>query len=326
VTVVLADAISPGVTVHRLLTGWQLGDVMNVVALAIEVGLAVAYVAGARRLAARGRRWSRWRTASFLGASVTVVVAVQSGLASYDDSVFTMHAVQHLLLMNVVPILYALSAPVTLALQASGRANQQRILRVLNFGAVEAVTHPVVVVLFGALTMLVYFITPFYALSLRHPLVHNVAHLHFLVVGCLFWWLVIGLDPSRWRLSYPAKLGFLATGIPVSVILGLSLTGAHTSIAPAYHTLADTHAGGALMWVVNELFTLAALAIVGVQWMRAEERAGARADRRQIAPTSPGPGARPGGRPVVTVPTVAPGTPGAPGRPGIPGRVPGHRG
>ena len=317
-----ADAISPGVTLHRLLTGWQFGDAMSIVAFCIEIGLALVYVTGVRRLAARGRRWSPWRTVSFLGATVTVVVAVQSGLASYDDSVFTMHAVQHLLLMNVAPILFALSAPVTLALQASGRRNQQRILRVLHLGAVEAVTHPVVVVVFGAMTMLVYFITPFYALSLRHPLLHDGTHLHFLVVGCLFWWLVIGLDPSRWRLSYPAKLGFLATGIPVGVIIGLTLTGAHTSIDPGVHSLADTHAGGALLWVVNELFTLAALAIVGVQWMRAEERAGARADRRPVVATSPGPGTGP----VVTVPTVAPGTPGAPGRPGVPGRAPGHRG
>jgi putative membrane protein len=308
----LADAISPGVTLHQLLTGWQLGDPLDIVAFSIEMASVVLYLLGVHRLAARGRRWSPWRTASFLGATLAVVVAVQSGLASYDDSVFTMHAVQHLLLMNVAPILYALSAPVTLALQASGRGTQRRILRFLNFGAVEAVTHPIFVVLMGALTMIVYFVTPFYALSLRHPLLHNFSHLHFLVVGCLFWWLVIGIDPSRWRLSYPAKIGFLATGIPVGVIIGLTLTGAHSSIDPGVHSLADTHAGGALLWIVNELFTLSALAIVGMQWMRHEERAGARADRHTPAP-SPIRVATAG-----AVPTILPGTPGAPGAPGIP--------
>jgi len=327
--VIPADVLSPGVSLHQLLTGWQLDQPLALVALVLELGTAVLYVVGVRRLAARGRHWSGWRTASFLGATATVVVAVQSGLASYDDSVFTMHAVQHILLMNVAPILYALSAPVTLALQASGRRTQERILRVLHAGAVEAATHPVVVVVFGALTMIVYFVTPFYALSLRHPLLHDFAHLHFLVVGCLFWWLVIGIDPSRWRLSYPAKLGFLATGIPVGVVIGLSLTLAHTSIDPAAHTLADTHAGGALLWVVNELFTLSALAIVGLQWLRYEERVAARADRRSAAAvedvtTRTGRGAirLPSPGRAAVVPTVLPGTPGAPGRPGVPGTAP----
>jgi len=327
--VLLADAVSPPVTLHQLLTGWQT-DPLSFVALTIELGLAAWYLVAVRRLAARGRRWSPWRTVSFMGATSTVVVAVQSGLASYDDSVFTMHVVQHILLMNVAPILYALSAPVTLALQSSGRPVQRGILRFLHFGAVEALTYPVFVVVFGAVTMLAYFLTPYYALSLRHPLLHDFSHLHFLVVGCLFWWLVIGLDPSRWHLSYPAKVGFLAVGIPVGVMLGLSLTGAHGSIDPGVHTLADTHAGGSVLWVVNELFTLTALAIVGLQWMRYEERSAARADRRSRPPAgtaaegggpSPRPRIpRPSGAALSMVPTIEPGAPDAPGRPGVPGR------
>jgi len=44
--------------------------------------------------------------------------------------------------------------------------------------------------------------------------------------------------------------------------------------------LADTHAGGALFWVVGELVTLTALGVQLVQWMHDEERAAVRADRR----------------------------------------------
>ena len=50
--------------------------------------------------------------------------------------------------------------------------------------------------------------------------------------GGLFWWLVVGRDPSRWRLSHPAKLGILAIGIPVTAILGVSLTGDRSVIWP----------------------------------------------------------------------------------------------
>jgi putative copper resistance protein D len=276
--VLLADAISPPIRVHTLLTGFQT-DGLSLVTLAIELGLAAWYVISVRRLAKRGRHWSSWRTASFLGATFLLIVAVQSGLAAYDDQVFAVHVVQHLLLMNFAPILYALSAPVTLALQASDRPTQQKLLKVLHNPIVEFVTNPVLVVVVTYGTMIVYFLTPFYNFSLEHPLMHDLTHLHFLVSGCLFWWLVVGRDPSRWRLSYPAKLGFLAIGIPVTAVLGVSLTGAHDSIAPLFHTVADTQRGGSILWIVGELTTFVAMAVIVYQWMRFEEREAVRADR-----------------------------------------------
>jgi putative copper resistance protein D len=277
--VLLAAAASPPVTAHGLLTAWQTGR-FNLVAMAIEAGLAAWYLWSVRRLARRGRRWSPWRSVSFVSGLVLVAVAVQSGLASYDDSVFAVHVAQHLLLMNFAPILLALAAPVTLALQASSRGTQQRLLKVVHHPVVETVTHPGVVVTLAYGTMIGYFLTPLYRLSLEHPVLHELAHLHFLVAGALFWWLVVGLDPSRWRLSYAQKLGILAIGIPVTAVLGLALTGARSSVATGFHSVADTHAGGSILWVVGELTTLAALGIVVYQWMRAEERKAERADRR----------------------------------------------
>jgi putative membrane protein len=300
-----ADMISPPVNLHQLLTGWQT-DWMSLVALGIELAIAGWYLVSVVRLARRGRHWSPWRTTSFLLGTLAVVVAVQSGVASYDDSVFKAHVVQHLLLMNVAPIFYALAAPVTLALQASDRRTQHRLLSVLHSKPIEFITHPVLVVINFSGTMLVFFLSPFYQFSLEHPLLHEFTHLHFLVSGLLYWWLVVGVDPSRWRLSFPAKLGYLAVGIPTSAILGLALTESRTSIAPQFHTVADTHAGGAILWIVGELFTLSAVAIVGIQWMRADSRQAARNDRRTAADGAPGgDAAADGGRPG---PETSPGT------------------
>lgn len=276
-------AVSPTVSLHTLLTGWQT-DPLRLVALALELALAGWYLVSVHRLAARGRRWSRWRTASFLSGIGLLVVAVQSGLAAYDDKVFWIQVIQHLVLMNFAPILLALSAPVTLALQASSRSTQSVLLAVLHHPVVEFLTHPGVVVAAAYGTMIGYFLSSFYNLSLEHPLVFDFTRLHFLVSGCLFWWLIVGRDPSRWRLSHPAKLGLLAAGIPVNAILGVALTGATVSIAPHFHTLGDTHQGGSILWVVGELTSLIAMGIVLYQWMQVEERAALRADRRDSAP------------------------------------------
>jgi putative copper resistance protein D len=276
---VLAEVVSPSISAHTLLTRWQWGA-PSVVALGVEIALTGWYLVSVRRLAARGRRWSPWRTASFVAATALVVIAVQSGLAAYDDQVFAAHTVQHLLLMNVAPILYALSAPVTLALQSSSRRTQQGLLRIVHHPVVVFLTNPIFVATVAYATMAGYFLSPLYRLSLEHPVFHDLTHLHFLVSGSLFWWAVVGLDPSRWRLSHPAKLGLLGPGIAVTAILGVVLTGARTSIAEQFHSVADTHRGGAILWVTGELTTLAAMAVVLYQWMRYEEREAVRADRR----------------------------------------------
>lgn len=209
---------------------------------------------------------------------VTVFIATGSGLAAYDDEVFTLHVIQHLLLMNLAPILIALSAPVTLLLQASKKRMQTATIKFLHSGVVSVLTFPVVAWLINYATMYMYFLTPLYQLSIEHPLFHDYTHLHFLVAGTIFWTTLVGIDPMRWKMSYGAKLAYLLTGIPFSTFLGIALTSVRTSISPA-HTVSDVHAGGALLWVLGEVFTVGALAIIFFQWSRHEERAAVRADR-----------------------------------------------
>jgi putative membrane protein len=170
-----------------------------------------------------------------------------------------------------------MGAPLTLALQASGRAAQKRLLALLHGRVVTAVTHPAVGwTLFSASPFALYF-SPLYSYSLTHPAVHELIHLHFLAVGSLFFWPVLGVDPGRWRLPYGGRLLYLLVMVPVHAFLGIALLGATPLFAA--HTLSDQHAGGGIMWAVGELLTLAAAAIVLSQWMRADEREAARLDR-----------------------------------------------
>ena len=276
---VLATQLSPPVQLHQLLTAFQT-DWTSFVAYAAMAAVLASYATGRRRLQRRGRDWSDWRTASFVGGVVVVFIAIGSGVASYDGSNFVMHVVQHLLLMNLAPILLALGAPITLALQSSSRSTQTRLLKVLHSRVVEVITFPVLTAAIGYGTMLVYFLTPLYALSLRHPLLHDYVHLHFLLTGCLYWWPVVGLDPSRWKMKFPTRLGYLATGVPINAMLGVALTLNRASIDPAVNTLADTHRGGAVLWGVSELLLLAGIAVMFVQWARQDAREASRFDRR----------------------------------------------
>jgi putative membrane protein len=261
------------VDARTLLTGWQPSN-LAVVPL---VGSAIGYVYGVDRLRRRGRAWPVARSAAFGSGLAVLAVALCSGLARYDTEVFSVHMVQHLLLAMVGPALLALGAPMTLALQAASRPRQRRLLAMLRSAPIAVLTHPLVVwVLFGGSLIALYF-TPLYAATLRHPWLHDLVHVHLVLVGVLFIWPVVGLDPVRWRLPFGARLLYVVVALPFHSIVGLALISSRTPMWSA-HTLADQQAGGGVMLLGGDLITLAVVVIVFFQWARAEERAGARAD------------------------------------------------
>ena len=123
--------------------------------------------------------------------------------------------------------------------------------------------------------MYVDFLTSFYPFSLQHPLVHNLSHVVMFVFGCLFWWPMLAVDQLPNRPSFSTRIIALFVGMPFEVFLGLAVMNMAQPIA-SEHTLADTHAGGAVFWGASMLITFAAaLAVLG-QWMRQEERSAAR--------------------------------------------------
>jgi putative copper resistance protein D len=236
------------------------------------------YLWSVRRLAARGRAWPISRTASFVFAQLLLAVAVISGLSSYDDTNFSIHSIQHILIGMLAPIFLALSAPVTLALQASSRPVQTTLLKVVHSRAAGVLTHPGVTWPLYGISLFTLYFTGLYAYSLDHPLVHQLIHLHLLVVGCLFFWPAIGIDPLPRRLPHGLRMLYLMLSLPFHTILGMALESQTTPIAPGI-SLTDLHTGGGLMWVAGETTGLLCTLAIFVSWLRTDERAAKRADR-----------------------------------------------
>jgi putative copper resistance protein D len=251
---------------------------------------ALLYVGGVRRLARRGRRWSPMRSLSFGIGIAVLLVATQSGLAAYDTLLFSAHIAQHVLLGVVAPLFLALGAPVTLALQASHRHTQVNLLRLIRSRPVRAIGHPVVAFVLFSLSLFVLYFSGLYELSLRNDVVHAWTHVHFVVVGSLFFWVTIGLDPVAHRIPYGARLLIVALTVPFHAFLGLALLSTTEPIAAAVYgtaldrpvgieLLADQRAGATVMWIIGDLIGLIAGGIVAVQWFRHEQRQTRRLDR-----------------------------------------------
>jgi putative copper resistance protein D len=261
-------------------------DLVPAVGLVLAAGL---YLWALRELRARGDRWPAGRAVGWLGGLGAVAVATMSGLGAYDETLFSTHMVQHMLLSMVAPVFLALGAPITLALRTLPGPGRRLLLAVLHSRAARVLTFPPLGwLLFVGSPFALYF-SGWYPATLEHPWLHQLLHLHFLVVGCLFFWPLIGPDPVPGRLPHPARFLLIFAALPMHAILGLSIMNMRELIAADHYRglgltwvdpLADQQLGGGLLWASGDLVGLLMLAAVVVQWMRASDREAVRTDRQ----------------------------------------------
>jgi putative copper resistance protein D len=232
----------------------------------------------------------RWRSGAwYLGLGV-LVVALASPIATYDTTLFTAHMIQHLLMTMVAAPLLVLAAPITLLLRLSSPTTRRRvILPVLHSWPVRIVSFPVVTWLLFAGIMWASHFSPLFDAALESEVAHLFEHALYMGAGLLFWWPVVGADPSPWRLPHPARIGYLFLGMPQSSFLGLAIFSAPDVLYPHYATLVrpwgpsplvDQQWAGGIMWVGGDLLFLVAMILAVWVWLRAEENEGRLADAR----------------------------------------------
>lgn len=262
---------------HNALGRWGFSP-FELLVLAAVITAGAWYVRAQWTLSVRGRKWSTSRTLSFLAGLVAIDLALQSPVATFTMSYFQAHVVQHLLLMVVAPPLLAMGAPMTLILQTSRRSTKVRVLKVLNSRPFQTLTHPVPVWFLYYFSMFAFFLTFALNFAMLHMWVMDLVNIAFLFASTLFWWPIIGIDPiPHWQMSHGARLTNLLIGIPVESFLALALL-SNARPAASMYSLASTHSGAGILWIGAELFTVIALIPVFIQWVRFEERKGARYD------------------------------------------------
>jgi putative copper resistance protein D len=197
-------------------------------------------------------------------------------------------------------VLFVLGGPVTLALRALPTAGQSAppgprewLVAFVHSPVSRAFTHPLV-----ALPL---FVGSFYGLyfsglfdsALQYHWAHLAMNAHFLLVGCLFYWPVIGVDPAPRRLPHFGKLGMMFAAMPFHAFFGVILMSMQTVIGRNFYQslklpwvgdlLTDQRLGGGIAWASGEIPVLLVLIALLVQWARADEREARRADRREEA-------------------------------------------
>jgi putative copper resistance protein D len=278
-------------TLHNALTRWE-WSAFPLVVLASVLAVGIWYLRAEWALAARGRRWQPQRTASFLCGLLSVDIALQSPVATFTGTYFQAHVIQHLFLMVVAPPLLALGAPSTLLLQTSSRQTKEHWLAVLRSKPFAVISHPFTAwcLYFGV--MFAFFLTSAVNVAMNHMALMDLINVVFLFGATLYWWPMVGIDPIiHWKMNHGARMLNILIGSAIEAFLGIAILAQSHPIASMY-TLASTHSGGALLWVSTEFVTLLAFVPIFIQWMHAEDRIGARADkaapRRDGAIEAPG--------------------------------------
>ena len=260
---------------QAVVTVWQFAPVVT----AAVVTAAGLYLWGVVRVAREhpARPWPAWRTGMFLGGLAVVVLATESGIGAYDDVLFWDHMVQHLMLIMVAPPLLIIGQPITLLLHASRNPLHTWVKRVLRSPVARFLTWPVFGCVAYAAAVTAAHLTALASLVETNPAVHNAEHAGFLVAGYLFFLPLLGSEPIRWRLTYPARLVILVLMMPVDTFTGLML-GYGTASAPgipagprpawAPAPVSDLHAGGAVMWVAGDGIMFGLMMLVFLMWSR----------------------------------------------------------
>jgi putative membrane protein len=230
------------------------------------------------------------RTVAFMAGLATIAVALMSGIERYDTTLFSIHMVEHLLLMLIAAPLLVLAAPITQLLRvASPRVRQRVLLPILQSGPIATVGHPVVGWLAFTIVLWGSHFTPLFETALENQFVHDLEHALYLGAALLFWWPVIGLDPGPHRLSHPARIGYLLVQMPLSSFLAMAVLFTDAPLYAHYATLgspygisalADQQLAAGIMWIVSDVVFIGSILLLVGGWMRHEDRHAVAADRR----------------------------------------------
>jgi cytochrome c oxidase assembly factor CtaG/putative copper export protein len=265
-------------------------------ALFLGVGLLMAalYGLGVRRMHARGDRWPVGRSVAWFIGVVLLTWATSGGLGTYSRVLFSAHMVQHMVLAMLVPVLFVLGAPATLALRVlparrGDPGPREWLVAVLHSRVVGFLSNPLVAApIFVAGFYGLYFTSLFGALMGSHW-GHVAMQTHFLLTGYLFFWSLIGIDPGPRRLPFLGRLVVHLVVMPMHAFFNIAILSTTTLLAGDYFRslhrpyltdlLADQHLGAGIGWALGEVPMLMVVVAIGVQWMRSDERDAARFDR-----------------------------------------------
>lgn len=278
------DAIKPLVG-WRYLTAWTWSWGVIIPLLASLI----IYLLGVRKLHKRGIAWPRMRTFSWVSAHVWLAIALLGFLGTYDNVLFWVHMVQHMILTMIVGVHIAQAAPVTLALRTLPHRLNEIFQKVLHSKVAKLLLFPPLTTLAMVGYPFLLYTTKIYEYTLHNDWAHEVMHVWMVYIGAAFFVPIIGIDPIPNKLPHPLRFLLVLLNMPAHAFMGVTIMASSRLIAEDWYTAFgrswgispardQTWAGG-ILWATGDLTMLTVLTGLAVSWWRDSQREAKRIDR-----------------------------------------------
>lgn len=224
----------------------------------------VLYGLGVLGLRRRGSRWGTARVLAFylLGLGSAVLVTMSS-IGVYSHVLFSMRAVQVVVLLMVTPLGLALGAPLTLLTQVRPGRATDRLRRILDSRAARALTFPAVTSVLLVTTPFLLYLTGWYEAALRSPVLDQLTLLALPAIGFVYFWTRLQVDPVPRRFPQALSLVISLVEVVGDGVLGLILWLGSRLVAADYYTELARHWGPSLrtdqiigagvLWILGDL-------------------------------------------------------------------------
>jgi putative membrane protein len=225
-----------------------------------------------------------WRLCCFLASIAIVLLALISPIDALADDLFFMHMVQHMLLLDAVPIL-AILGLTKVILRPVTRAVHDLERRAGPFA------HPAFAVFLYVAVIWTWHIPAAYDLAVTHPLVHVLEHTTFVIAGSLYWWHLLSPIRARMRLDGMGSIVYMGSTKLFVGALGMGLAFAPAALYPYYVHHArvwgisahdDQSIAGLIMAVEQSLVMGVALVLLFVRALSESEQAQQRRERFEL--------------------------------------------
>ena len=289
--ILTGDKLPPELTDLAWVTVWDI----DVLWMSVSLGAIALYLYGVSVLRKRGDKWPVVRTISFVSGMLVLLYVTNGAMNAYQEYLFSVHMVGHMVLSMMVPVLLVPGAPVTLLSRAQApRKDGSWGMREWALWAVHTpfawfVSHPLFAGLNFALSLVMFYYTPLFRWATEEHIGHQWMLIHFLITGYLFVQSLMGVDPQPHRTGYPIKLMLLIGTMAFHAFFGLGLMNERSLLLADWFgamgrtwgddPLADQAIGGAFAWGVGEIPTIVIALIVVTQWSRSDDRERKRLDR-----------------------------------------------
>jgi cytochrome c oxidase assembly factor CtaG len=226
-----------------------------------------------------------WRLCCFLASLLAVLAALVSPLDALADQLFFSHMIQHMLLLDAVPILAILGFTKVLLRPLT------RSLTDIERRA-GPLAHPAFAVALYVGVIWTWHVPAAYDAAVRHSGLHVIEHLTFVLAGSLYWWHLLSPIRARRRLSGLGPVAYMASTKLLVGALGMGLAFAPSALYAYYahharvwgiSALDDQAMAGLIMAVEQSIVMGTALVVLFVRALAESEREQQRRERYEVA-------------------------------------------